>query len=254
MADSTSYSSTRPPTLLAPRTFDQKDVPPLSIVANDIASKILLAKDMWSTARLMAEIAQGVAAPGPLELINAAFFVASITPDVLKPPYTYYSGGFERPSQMTYFLYGMVALELTTLSNSVDMLSGLKERLNMSGDFFRYVQPPDMKALYEFVDKASSAVEQGLKLGKETESWPQLSLSVAELYKKLYDAIKASEELGNSLLKDGKKAEPPQRIEPSHPEGLDYPKSDERPNADSEHDDGDSRGLPSPSEDSEFDG
>ncbi|MGX9431165.1 MULTISPECIES: hypothetical protein [Bradyrhizobium] len=212
----------------------------------------MFAKDVTTTAQLAAEIAQGVA-PGLLPLVNAAFFIPSITPDVLKPPFTYYSGGFEQPTSMTYTYYAMIGLAKYQLSQTMSALSSLKERLNLSGDFSRSVQPPELKALYEAVDKAFGAIEAGLALGEDKESWLKLSQDLAEFYKKMYDAMKASEELGNSMFKDGE-AEPPQRIEPP-PTELDYPKYDERPNGDLDRGDGDSgaRDLPSPSEDSEFD-
>lgn len=155
---------------------------------------------------------------------------------------------------MTSTYYALVALATYQLSQTMSVFSGMKERLDLSGDFTRAAHPPGAKAVYEILDKTFGAVEAGLKLLEAKDSWARLLQDSGEFYKKMYDAAKASEELGNSMFDESGGGELQQRTESPYPEGVDYPKSDERPDTDSErNDEYTARGLPSPSEDSEFD-
>ncbi|MDK4733532.1 hypothetical protein [Rhizobium sp. CNPSo 3490] len=251
MADSTYHyrPTILPPTLLGLPGSAAKNTPAFSDVANDLATKALYAKDMWGTAQLMAQIARGSATPGPLAIVNAAFFVNSIMPDVLKPPYTYYSGGFERPTPLTYGYLAFAVLFRANLNHWTEYLSNL----NLTSDSFKLVHAPEKQALTEALDKTFGALEQGIASAEGKDSWVEFALTSGELVKKISDAVKAVIELGDSVVGEEKGTGAQQKSDLPHTDEPDYPKYDGMDfNGDGVG--SSSVDVPSPSEDSEFDG
>jgi hypothetical protein len=219
-----------PPTLLGHRGFEPKNIPPLADVTSDLVNKTLFAKDMVGTSQLLAEVAMGTN-PEFLPAANALFFLNSNTPDLLKTP-------------------NLVVLALLQLQ-----LNRVKESINLNADFFKSVPSLEPKALYEALDKTSGVLEQGLNMLKDESNWAKFLLGGGELYKKMSEAMKAVEELGNSMFREERSAEPRPRIEPPHAEESNDLKYDYQ-DVDLNRAGGPSSagGLPSPTEDSDFNG
>lgn len=223
-----------PPTLLGNRGFEPKNIPPLSDVLDDLVTKALYTKDMIGTAQLGAELVAGTT-PGGLALINAGFFVSSIMPDALKT---------SLPAEV------LCAFVSWRLKETADLF---KASIPTS---YQDIHAPDPKALNEALDKTFGALEQGEKLAKEANSWVELGLGVSEFYKKMSDAMKAVKELGDSMFDKDGSTEPQRKVEPPHLQEPSSPKSDNYPDGDlNKAGAGDAAGgLPSPDENSEFDG